>query len=1243
MQLVAQVTLAIHHVEDSAPPSFRLTRLPDGKSTKPVTIPSPYDFPVQGTTDHLMAELRWYLEEFLNYPFDPFTIRAAHVLDALKSWGSQCFQRLFNDREAGGWLGTADVLQIRCDDPRILSWPWEALFDPLAGAYVSLQRRVERHLNQLLDPPEPTTLPSGRVNILLVVARPYNDDVSYRSIARPLIELIQSRNLPAHVDVLRPPTFDQLREHLHTHPGVYHVLHFDGHGSYGEGNGSHSQLQGRQGHLVFETANGEPDPKAARELSALLREYAVPAAVLNACQGAAMDAEAVDAFASVATALLQSGTRSVVAMAYSLYVSAARVFLPAFYRRLFETGSMVEAGRAGRQQMLANPKRMSARGLFPLEDWLLPVLYQQQPVEFRFASGEPLRDRESHLPTAIREYRDLSGFIGRDEPILMLERALAGKAPAILVQGLGGIGKTTLARGFLRWLDQTGGLDGAAWFDFRGIHSAEYVINRTGEIFYGETFRLEKNKLEVLGEALGQLRVMMVWDNFESAVQNLKAEDRGELGRFLDRIRGLRSKVIVTSRSPEQWLGPSRRIEVELRGLEREERWEYCETILENLGLKVNRDDPGLSELMAQLAGHPLAMRVVLPKLERTGARKITEALRNNIVELGLTEQGEQERLFGTLRFVEQGLDEELRPIMSLVGLHEAYLHARMLEDMAKQVDTAWSRQRIDRLMEALQAAGLMREAGKSVYEMHPLLTSYLRSRGEAPEPDRKSFVEVMGNLANSAADKPRHEQRVPFLRHGPSIHFAQVRSRHLKMDHAFVALTQSLAVWAQNSRNFVEATRLFEQLVEHAVARDIAELEASAYHQLGMIAQEEREFKKARKRYLKSAAISEKLGNLYRAARTYHQLGVIAEQEQEFEKAREWHLKSLPIQEELGDLPGLAGTYHQLGMIAAGEGDFGKAREWTLKSLTISERLNDLQRVAGAYHQLGMIALRERDFGKARDWYQEALVIFNKLEDLQAVAGTYHQLAMIEVQEGDFQNAQQFSMESVKIREKLGDLRGIASSYNQLAILAGTGGRFGESGRWLVNAARIFLQVRDNHSARTTARNFLTTHQRASPQEQQLLTRIWQEANLGPFPAIMTDETSIYILRTIAQARLRPKSDELPPESALLGALTREFGEATSPATEGDLARSALDLLGQDPTYAELINVLNAQSAPQKFQDPTTTISVATAAILALQTHIRFKLDHGKVSIEMEKKPISDPALKALIDRLIAFLSQQK
>ena len=49
--------------------------------------------------------------------------------------------------------------------------------------------------------------PKDRVNILLVIARPYAHDVRFRSVARALVEWAVRPEVPAAVHALRPPTF----------------------------------------------------------------------------------------------------------------------------------------------------------------------------------------------------------------------------------------------------------------------------------------------------------------------------------------------------------------------------------------------------------------------------------------------------------------------------------------------------------------------------------------------------------------------------------------------------------------------------------------------------------------------------------------------------------------------------------------------------------------------------------------------------------------------------------------------------------------------------------------------------------------------------------------------------------------------------------------------------------------------------------------------------------------------------
>lgn len=355
-----QHTLIIRHI-DKEPDKFQVTRLKDGKSAPSTAeIPSPDRFPVEGRPDsNLSMDLRWYLDRFLDYPFHPDTDVAERVQDSLRRWGVEAFNGLFDNRASGRLFDASTNegyrmlhLQIFSEDPRVLSWPWEAMRDPEAN-YLSHTCQIERRLDKVRDPlPLSPDLPRERVNILLITARPYENDVQYRSISRLLVELIEERDLPARVHVLRPPTFDNLRDHLRANPNFYHILHFDGHGAYSENRPdpeSGFTFRGREGRLIFENEKGEPKEVHAELLSSLLREHAIPTIVLNACQSGTIDHRAQDVFASVASALIQSGVRSVVAMAYSLYVSGAQTFLSAFYRRLFEIGSVARAARAGRQ------------------------------------------------------------------------------------------------------------------------------------------------------------------------------------------------------------------------------------------------------------------------------------------------------------------------------------------------------------------------------------------------------------------------------------------------------------------------------------------------------------------------------------------------------------------------------------------------------------------------------------------------------------------------------------------------------------------------------------------------------------------------------------------------------------------------------------------------------------------------------------------------------------------------------
>ena len=64
-------------------------------------------------------------------------------------------------------------------------------------------------------------------------------DVGYRTISRPLLDALRTAGLPVTVDLVRPGTWEALRDHLRAATerhgsGWYQVIHFDLHGAFSD-------------------------------------------------------------------------------------------------------------------------------------------------------------------------------------------------------------------------------------------------------------------------------------------------------------------------------------------------------------------------------------------------------------------------------------------------------------------------------------------------------------------------------------------------------------------------------------------------------------------------------------------------------------------------------------------------------------------------------------------------------------------------------------------------------------------------------------------------------------------------------------------------------------------------------------------------------------------------------------------------------------------------------------------------
>ena len=355
--------------------------------------------------------VRWYLEDYAEFPADPAPVIAREAERWLARTGEDLFRAVFADPDAAQiWERVRDRLpevrvEVDADPGEGPGLAWELLRDPGSDQPVALGAGafVRTHLPVAgrLELPEPS---EDRLRVLLVIARPGGrDDVPFRSVASRMVRGGAEHMEGLDLDVLRPATFARLCQVLHTAHEAgrpYHVVHFDGHGTWldladlgAEPNDGVSVArpvrEGQHGYLLFEEPASDENRRLVDgpTLGRLLTDTDVPVLVLNACRsaysealgqpadtagsapdntrdGVAADSALVGevharirAYGSLAAEVAAAGVPGVVAMRYNVFVVTAAQFMADLYAHLFTGRSLGEAAAAARHALAADPIR----------------------------------------------------------------------------------------------------------------------------------------------------------------------------------------------------------------------------------------------------------------------------------------------------------------------------------------------------------------------------------------------------------------------------------------------------------------------------------------------------------------------------------------------------------------------------------------------------------------------------------------------------------------------------------------------------------------------------------------------------------------------------------------------------------------------------------------------------------------------------------------------------------------------
>jgi len=318
---------------------------------------------------------------------------------------------LMTSRQQAAMSGEQLRIILRIAPPELACLPWEFLFDPGEDDYVCLSTPLIRR-PQVLRPVRALSV-TGPLRVLGMVASPGDQaelaaDDERRRLAAAMRTLAGVQLAWADGQGWR-----DLNVALR-HGGPWHVLHFIGHGGF-------DSLAG-EGVLVLAGEDGRSHRLPASDLALLVEKHpSVRLVVLNACDTA--QASALDAFSSVAGALLRRGIPSVLAMQFPITDPAAVEFSRTFYEGLADRLPVDAAVTEARHAV-----RITLPGTL---EWGTPVLYLRstEAAIFDYPGGRAQCTTARQWPDP--GFGDPGGLIAaaRQEPVGQASPRLHGVPP----------------------------------------------------------------------------------------------------------------------------------------------------------------------------------------------------------------------------------------------------------------------------------------------------------------------------------------------------------------------------------------------------------------------------------------------------------------------------------------------------------------------------------------------------------------------------------------------------------------------------------------------------------------------------------------------------------------------------------------------------------------------------------------------------------------------------------------------
>ncbi len=663
-------------------------------------------------------------------------------------------------------------------------------------------------------------------------------------------------------------------------------------------------------------------------------------------------------------------------------------------------------------------------------------------------------------------------IIKRADDLAEIRDKLVQNKQVVLVNGMGGIGKTTLAQMYLT--EHYKDYKHLIWV---GINSDDFVADFINTAGLKESLQVPvegKTKKEIFDLLITRIKEIIHQENEQSLMILDNVEE--EIVNYRDYLPHPPDwHILATSRHKVEYFNI-----IELDFLKEDQAVELFKLYYS----RTNISDSEIRQIVRELEYHTLTIEILAKTAQNDGLdlQKTIRTLAENYSAEVITRHANRKIIkitsYLSTIFDKSKLSEAELWLLKMFYFLPPQFHSFPTISTILAPIIADTEINLQRILSNLVAKGwLLNNETTHEYRLHRIIGDVIKHSTDLPYSEISPLIESLSNLLSLDQAKDNPIDKFPWVIFGKNL----LSKDSFNQEPLVGKLQNNLALVLQDLGEYGGAKELLEKAKKSAeknFGKDHPDT-AVRYSNLATVLKDLGDYEGA-KELLEKAKISDEKNfgeNHPNTAIRYSNLAMVLKALGNYGGAKELLEKAKKSAEKNfgGDHPTTAISYSNLATVLQALGDYGGAKELLEKVKILDEKNfgEDHPRTAVSYSNLGLVLKYLGDYGGAKELLEKAKISDEKNfgEDHPITAGSYLNLAMVLKDLGEYGGAKELLEKAKNLAEKnFGeDHPTTAISYSNLATVLQVLGEYAGA-KELLERAKILAEKNLGEDHPTTA-----------------------------------------------------------------------------------------------------------------------------------------------------------------------------